>query len=72
MCPVSTSYKKIRAPNYVSHRKLLRPVLKEIIYNNILEFSLTRSIARKPQSCGGFKKIVLTAQMAEWYVASVS
>ena len=61
MCPISTSYKKIRTPNYVSHRKLLfRPVLKVIIfkdYNNILEISLTRSIARKPQSFGGFKKI---------------
>ena len=35
----------------------VRPVLKEIIYSNILELSLTRSIARKPQPFGGFKKI---------------
>ena len=58
MCPISISYKKnIRTPNFVSHGKLSRPVLKEIIYNNILELALTRSIARKPQSFGGFKKI---------------
>ena len=60
MCPISTSYKKIRTPNYVSHGKLLsRPVLKEIICNNILELRVIRSIARKPLSFGGFKTGVL-------------
>ena len=38
-------------------RRLPRPVLKEIIYNTILQLSLTRSIARKPQSFEGFKRI---------------
>ena len=36
---------------------LSRPVLNEIIYNNVLELSLTRSTARKPQSFEGLKKL---------------
>ena len=41
--------KNIRMPS--------QPILKEIMYNNIWELSLTRSIARKLLSFGGFKRI---------------
>ena len=54
---ISQVYKDIRTPNYVSLRKLSRPVLKDFIYDNIMELGLTRSMARKPQSPGGFKRI---------------